>query len=127
MEKVIFNYEESIKIIDMLLSEDKDNKYIALQSIANSDLISNKALIMLFFKFGNVLIDEVNEFPQLNKLKDEYLKYSKLGPLCKYLIKSKNQVAINVYENKLGDFVLKMLFGFNLPVNKLDINIKIKE
>ncbi len=127
MEKVIFNYKESIKIIDMLLSEDKDNKYIALQSIANSDLISNKALIMLFFKFGNVLIDEVNEFPQLNKLKDEYLKYSKLGPLCKYLIKSKNQVAINVYENKLGDFVLKMLFGFNLPVNKLDINIKIKE
>lgn len=127
MEKVIFNYEESIKIIDMLLSEDKDNKYIALQSIANSDLISNKALIMLFFKFGNVLIDEVNEFPQLIKLKDEYLKYSKLGPLCKYLIKSKNQVAINVYENKLGDFVLKMLFGFNLPVNKLDINIKIKE
>lgn len=127
MEKVIFNYEESIKIIDMLLSKDKDNKYIALQSIANSDLINNKALIMLFFKFGNVLIDEVNKFPQLNKLKDEYLKYSKLGPLCKYLIKSKNQVAINVYENKLGDFVLKMLFGFNLPVNKLDINIKIKE
>jgi hypothetical protein len=126
MEKVIFNYEESIKIIDMLLSMDQDSKYIALQSIANSDLKNNKALVMLFLKFGNVYINDIEEFPQLNEFKDEYIKYDKLGPLCKYLIKSKNQVAIKVYETKLGDFVLKMLSGFDLPVNKLDINIKVK-
>jgi hypothetical protein len=125
MEKVIFNYEESIKIIDMLLSMDQDSKYIALQSIANSDLINNKALVMLFLKFGNVNINDIEEFPQLNEFRDD-IKYGKLGPLCKYLIKSKNQVAIKVYETKLGDFVLKMLSGFDLPVNKLDINIKIK-
>jgi hypothetical protein len=126
MEKVIFNYEESIKIIDMLLSIDQDSKYIALQSIANSDLKNNKALVMLFLKFGNVNINDIEEFPQLNEFRDEYIKYGKLGPLCKYLIKSKNQVAIKVYETKLGDFVLKMLSSFDLPVNKLDINIKIK-
>ena len=126
------NQEEAENIMNMLLSQDKDNSTIAFAAIEafefNSD---NVGYLLYFYKFSKFSLDiwENNSPKAIHVLKkfveiDKPLTYAKV---LQHMMDLKTCIeAIELTLNRHVKELTGMLSSMGYPTDKLDINIKLK-
>jgi hypothetical protein len=138
MAKVVLSSEEVLNLKNMLISTDKENQQIAFLAMENCDIKNSLSALYLLVKFGNVAVNDLKKAcPKvIKKLIDTaYLKVSEdayelpsMGSMYHVLIQQKAPVDImKCFLNFHSDYLLNTMKAWGYPVDKLNINITLKE
>ena len=130
-----FSKTEIRNILDMLLSEDKENSIIAFSCINNFSTKKHLGELLVLYQFGRTpgLIWEENckkSFKYIKKVlpfksSDYRLPSSKV--FNELVNNNCSKDSIELYLELLTNDFSKHLYGMGYPTDKLDIQIKIKE
>ena len=132
---MIFSKEEVKNILNMLLSQDKENSIIAFSCINNFSTKKHLGELLVLYQFGRTpgLIWEENckkSFKYIKKVlpfksSDYRLPSSKV--FNELVNNNCSKDSIELYLELFTNDFSKHLYGMGYPTDKLDIQIKIKE
>ena len=134
---MIFTKEETKNLINMLRSADADNALIAFKSIANVDTKKYIGELIVLYKYGSQTINTwEKECPQValaikNALKlyiSNDISNITTGSCLSALFAARaSSQSLELFVEYFTEGVVKSLEQMGFPVEKFDINIKLKE
>jgi hypothetical protein len=135
MNDIILNRKSASNILDMLTSKDKENTYVALQSLENCNIEQSLPYILLLYKFGGMSEVEWKDAPNcLNAMKihmydTEKVKLSfSASELMKALLKFPASVeCMEMFLTVHHDSLVGILGQWGYPIETLELLVKYKE
>lgn len=130
MTKIVFSKEETINLMTMLKSDDKENHVLAFQSLSNVDFNKYVGELLVIYKFAN---RDLNAWKDAGKIGKKLLKIVEsdtvlTSPRTLSLI-SANAGSVASVELFMESFIKDMtrtLGSMGYPIDKMEINIKFK-
>lgn len=130
--KMVYDKKETENILNMLLSKDTDNNYLAYQLINNSDVEKYKGNLILLYRYSKIKNEQwETNCPKIwKKIKDMILAVGPLtSPKCLTLLK--NVKATNDCMELFMELFVKDMIGYlddlGYSTDKFDISIKFKD
>lgn len=131
---MIFNKEEIKNILNMLLSEDKENAVIAFSCINNYASKKHLGELLVLFQFGRTVAEEwEKECKKGFKLIKNVLKFNSTdyrlpsSTVFSALTANKcSEESIELYLELFTNQLSNNLYNMGYPIDKLEINVKIK-
>lgn len=126
------NQEEAENVMNMLLSQDKDNAVIAFAAIENFKFNSdNVGYLLYFYKFSKFSLDDWSKnAPKSTHILKKFVEVDKpltYAKVLMHMIDLKTCIeAIELTLNRHVKELTGMLSSMGYPTDKLDINIKLK-
>ena len=132
---MILNKQEIKNILDMLLSEDKENAIIAFSCLNNYAHKKHLGNLLVLYQFGKTSAEEwKKECKKVFKLIKNVLKLDSTDyrlPSSKVfsaLIDNKcSEESIELYLELFTNQLSNNLYNMGYPTDKLEINVKIKD
>ena len=133
MGKMIFNKEETKNLIMMLKSEDADNHIIAFQTLENVNIKKYIGELFVLYKFGGH--KEQYWIEHCKKISDKLISligekpYALTSPRILSLITEHkgSATSIELFMEFFVRDMTKMLGSIGYPIDKFEINIKLKD
>ena len=130
MEKLKFSKEEIKNLHKMLTSSDEENHTIALAGLQGVDIKSSMGELILLYKYGNAHPSSWQKnCPTVHKKMDDLIGEFKSGSqILSLMVENKaSKDSIELFlEFFIGD-VTGFLKDMGYPMDKLELNIKLKE
>jgi hypothetical protein len=125
---MIFEKNELLRIIDMLSSTDEASNNLAFEIIDQSVDKRDITQLIVIYRLSNLTLESWEK-----KCKKAYERISAFGIfwngplLTKLLEEGCEESALEILMKELNKFHINIFKDMGYPVNKLDINVKIKE
>jgi len=132
---MILNKQEIKNILNMLLSEDKENAIIAFSCLNNYAYKKHLGYLLVLYQFGRTSAEEwEKECKKVFKLIKNVLKLNNTdyrlpsSTVFSALIDNKcNEESIELYLELFTNQLSNNLYNMGYPTDKLEINVKIKD
>jgi hypothetical protein len=126
------NKQEAENILNMMLSTDQDNGYMAFKAIeAHSFTKNNFGYLIYFYKFSKYTVDEWEKnAPKAHKILSTYfnlkepLTYAK--GLATMISEKNDKEIIELFLSRHVKELSNMLESMGYPIDKLDFNLTLK-
>ena len=130
-----FNKEEIKNIVNMLLSEDKENGIIAFSCIDNHASKKHLGELLVIYQFGKTAAEEWEKeckkgFKLIKNVLQIYSKDYRVPSSKVFSVLTANKCSeesIELYLELFTNQLSNNLYNMGYPTDKLEINVKIKD
>ena len=129
-----FNKEEIKNILNMLLSEDKENAVIAFSCIDNYASKKHLGELLVLYQFGKTTVEEWKKecekgfklIKNVLKLDNTYYRAPSSTVFSALTDNKCSEESIELYLELFTNQLSNNLYNMGYPTDKLEINVKIK-
>ena len=132
---MIFNKEEIKNILNMLLSDDKENAVIAFSCIDNYASKKHLGELLVLYQFGKTTAEEWEKeckkgfklIKNVLKLDSTYYRVPSSTVFSALTDNKCSEESIELYLELFTNQLSNNLYNMGYPTDKLEINVKIKD
>jgi hypothetical protein len=134
-EKVIIDKESCERLMGMLNSSDRDNRYIALKAINESNIKESMGYIMLLYKFSKAGVHSWNEeapeamkmFADMGLINDK-VRVPTASALLETMIRINTPIeTVKKYLEFHSEQLIETLSQWGYPMKYMNVEITLKE